>query len=61
MAVNIVFETDSVEFKENGMSEIFKVLNEVQAALLRGDETGKVYDDDMNVIGNWEVSLPKTI
>lgn len=58
MAAEIAFETDSEDFRKNGMSEVFKVLREIQENLMRGEEDGKIYDDDQNVIGRWTVRLP---
>lgn len=58
MAAEIMFDTDGEEFRDNGMSEVFKVLREIQENLMRGEESGKIYDDDGNVIGRWTVRLP---
>lgn len=60
MSAEITFETNGEEFKNNGVSEVFKVLREVQECMLRGEETGKIYDDDNKTIGHWTVNLPFT-
>lgn len=58
MPAEIVFETEGEEFSENGMSEVFKVLREIQENLMRGEEDGKIYGDEGNYIGRWSVRLP---
>lgn len=58
MPAEIVFETEGEEFSENGMSEVFKVLREIQENLMRGEEDGKIYGDEGNDIGRWSVRLP---
>lgn len=58
MNAEIIFETDGPDFQSNGMSEVFKVLREVQENLLRGEESGQILDDDDKVIGRWNVRVP---
>lgn len=58
MNAEIIFDTSGEEFKDNGVSEVIKVLREVQESLLRGDSSGRVLGDDGKVIGRWDVQTP---
>lgn len=57
MAVQINFETDSEEFKDNGISQIIKVLKDIQSDALRGVEFGLIVDENLREIGSWSISV----
>lgn len=59
MQAEITFDTDCEQFADHGVAEVFRVLNAIQELLIRGETTGKIEDDYGNVIGRWNVELPR--
>lgn len=58
MNVIIEFDTDGKDFKENGVSEAFKIFRKIENDIIRGLDSGVVENTDDEVIGHWKADFP---
>lgn len=58
MEAEITFKTDHQDMKTSGAPEAVRILREIMSELMRGEESGIIYDPEGEIIGQWRIPLP---